>query len=100
MKLRALNRDMKLTDEIEGVVAGKGGQVEVLREDERDQNGDCGDDLSSRQSGGFFGVLCGFALQMGEASLVPAADLDEHEDAQECGERKPGGTNLSVGKDD
>src|SRR5882757_765236 len=91
---------MKLRDEVEGVVAAKGGEVEVLREDEGDQDGDRCDHLFSRQSGGFFCVLRGFVLQMGEASLVPAADSNEHEDAQEGGEGKPCGTDLSVGKDD
>src|SRR5205823_635691 len=57
-------------------------------------------DLLSRQSGGFFCVLCGFALQMSEAILIPTADSDEHDDAEECGDGKPGGTDLSVGKDD
>ena len=35
------------------------------------------------------GVLCGSALQMAEAGLVPVADSDEHDDSEERCEGEP-----------
>ena len=40
MDLRALHRHMKLADQIERVIAGQARQVEVLRENQRDQHRD------------------------------------------------------------
>ncbi len=100
MELRALDGDVELRDEVEGVIAGEAGEVEVFGEDQRDENSDGCGHFSWRQGGGLFCVLCGVVSQVAETVFVPAADSHEDDDAEEGRDGEPGGADLSVGKDD
>ena len=56
-----LDGDMEALDEIEGVVAGEAGEIEVLREDERDEDSEGADDFAA----GEMGVLVASAAVVG-----------------------------------
>ena len=51
IELRAADADVEFTDQVKGVVAGDAGEVEIFREDQRDQDGDREGHFAGRQCG-------------------------------------------------
>ena len=90
VQLRALDGDVEAGDQVEGVVAGEAGQVEIFREDQRHQDAHRNDDLGAREvevgdtSGMGGGGMAAAARQRPVADAIEDDDADEGEDAEPC----------------
>ena len=92
MQLRRAGADAELLHQIEGVIAGQAGQVEILGGDEQQQHAYGGDDAAARQR------IDGSRLPLRLVALlmaVPLPDLVEHAHGQQGQHREPGQTALA-----
>src|SRR5579871_2454954 len=94
MQLRAAHRDAETADEIEGVVAGEAGEVEILGEDKRRE------DAKRRNHGAARQMMAGFDPHMrgrGARKMMrpPLADTIKNEDSRDGGEGEPCDSTLT-----
>src|SRR6185437_15302582 len=94
-ELCVLGRKTEMMLEIEQVIGGNGGEIEILREQQRDQHRDgAGDDgARERRRRGVTGARAGARLA---GALIPARQDRQDRDAAECGEREPRDARLAA----
>ena len=91
--LRGAHRNMKFLDQIEAVVAGDAGDVEVFREDQHHQNArSTSATRAPRQQRDRARRAGDGARPVDMLALVPGADARQHRDGEQRGEREPGET--------
>ncbi len=84
-------------DQVEGVVAGDAGQVEVLGEDQHQKHDHGAGHRRLGQAHGGDGGLGGADARQAHA-LVPMAHAPEHQDRDHRGQRAPGDRAVAVGQ--
>ncbi len=89
---------MKFLDEVETVITGDAGCVEVLRENQHDEDADGPCDGARRDRPRGRRRSGGAALQM--LGLVPGAHPDQHGDGEQGGNPEPRETCLTMRKND
>ena len=93
-QLGSAHRNVKVIDEVEGVIAGDAREVDVLREHQRQQHRDGEDDVTAR------GTRCLRSRRARQARdavrLVPVSDIDEHHDAEQCRDGEPRHARLAA----
>ena len=97
--LRRLRGQMEAVHQVEDVVARQAGQVEILREDQCQQDGDGSSHLAARQRGVSDGRSAARRSGMAVA-LVPMSEPGQDGHASEGGEREPGEAGLAAGQDE
>jgi len=100
VELGAGDGDVESADEVEGVVAGERGDVEVFGKDEGDEDEDGEDDAARGEvvvDVALRGLAAGVVLEL---LTVPAADPEQDGDAEEGGKGEPEDSALADGEDE
>ena len=101
MDLGGLDGEAEFADEIEGVIAGQAGEVEIFREDQGQQDGDRGRDLAAGEQGQLLGMERGrLGPARSQMIAIPAAHIPQHGHGQQRHQREDGDAALPMGHHD